>query len=344
VSYSQQERLALSELLEETGPDAPTLCEGWNTRDLVAHLVLRERRPDAAAGVMGGPVAGHTRRVQEQFKKRYTYPELIELLRSGPPQLSPFAIPGMDEKANMVEYFVHHEDVRRAAPGWEPRELSPGLSRALWGRLRGTRFFLRKAPVGIELAREDGGDEQSFRVTIRKGTPVVTVIGPPAELTMWATGRVGAARVRYDGTESSVAALRNWRGGELAAHFPLETLQVVVHVHVGAGGSGRCHVHRRRGPPRLANLPFAVGIPLGARELAPPGGDLDREGDHADHNRREYNVHEDVNDGADHQEHDQDTDGGKGHLDPAHPSVPFLLIIRSVPTQRPRGNDLRCRH
>jgi uncharacterized protein (TIGR03085 family) len=261
VSYSQQERFALSELLEETGPEAPTLCAGWDTRDLAAHLVLRERRPDAAAGVMGGPVAGHTRRVQEQLKKRYTYPELIELLRSGPPTLSAFAIPGVDEKVNTVEYFVHHEDVRRAAPGWEARELSPGLSQALWGRLRGARLFLRKAPVGIELAREDAGDEQLFRVTVRKGTPVVTVIGPPAELILWAMGRSGAARVRYDGTESSVTTLRNWRGAELAAHFPLETLQVVV--HVGMGGSGRRrHVNRRRGPPRLADLPLGVRIAL----------------------------------------------------------------------------------
>jgi uncharacterized protein (TIGR03085 family) len=214
VSYSQEERHALSALLEETGPEAPTLCAGWDTRDLAAHLVLREHRPDAAAGVMGGPVAGHTRRVQEQFKKRYSYPELIELFRTGPPRLSPFGIPGVDEKANTVEYFVHHEDVRRAAPGWEPRELSAGLSRALWGRLRSARFFLRKAPVGVELARDDGGDggdgQQAFRVTVRKGTPVVTVTGPPAELTLWAMGRTSAARVRFDGPENSVTALRNW--------------------------------------------------------------------------------------------------------------------------------------
>ena len=51
MSYSREERLALCALLDETGPDAPTLCEGWTTGDLAAHLVLRERRPDAAAGV-----------------------------------------------------------------------------------------------------------------------------------------------------------------------------------------------------------------------------------------------------------------------------------------------------
>src|SRR5262249_33102419 len=63
VSYARDERTALCALLGETGPGAPTLCEGWRTGDLAAHLVMRERRPDAAAGLLGGPLAGHTRRV-----------------------------------------------------------------------------------------------------------------------------------------------------------------------------------------------------------------------------------------------------------------------------------------
>ena len=47
MSYSQEERLALCALLDKSGPDAPTLCEGWTTGDLAAHLVLREHRPAA---------------------------------------------------------------------------------------------------------------------------------------------------------------------------------------------------------------------------------------------------------------------------------------------------------
>src|ERR1700733_15467942 len=108
MTYAQQERAALAALPHEAGPDGPTLCEGWQTRDLVAHLVLRERRPDAAVGVMGGPLAGYTARVQRQYLDRYSYAELIEQFRSGPPHLSVFAIPGADEAANSVEYFVHH--------------------------------------------------------------------------------------------------------------------------------------------------------------------------------------------------------------------------------------------
>jgi len=160
VSYSTQERQALCDLLEATGPDAPTLCEGWDTGDLAAHLVLREHRPDAAAGILGGPLAGHTARVQQRLRERTPFGDLVATIRSGPPRLSPMALPGMDERANAVEFFVHHEDVRRAADGWEPRDLSDGESDLLWHRLRMARFMLRKAPVGVELARDDMDGEK----------------------------------------------------------------------------------------------------------------------------------------------------------------------------------------
>ena len=218
MSYSRDERLALCALLEKTGPDAPTLCEGWNTGDLAAHLVLRERRPDAAAGILGGPLAGYTARVQAQLKQRMSFAELVRAIRTGPPHLSVMALPGVDERANAVEFFVHHEDVRRGAPGWEPRELGSGESDMLWHRLRIARFVLRKAPVGVELARDDVGpatdntDGASYRITARNATPAVTVVGSPAELTLWVMGRRAAARVRMDGIQAAVTKLAeaNW--------------------------------------------------------------------------------------------------------------------------------------
>ncbi len=214
MRYARDERLALCALLDEAGPREPTLCQGWATLDLAAHLVLREHRPDAGAGVLGGPLAGHTRRVQLRLMQRTPYPRLVEIIRSGPPRLSLFGLPGMDERANLVEYFVHHEDVRRARPGWEPRELDQGLADALWHRLGMARFLLRKAPVGVELARDDkpesgpgGRGGSRVRITAKARTPVVTVTGTPAELTMWALGRTAAARVRLDGSEADLKAL-----------------------------------------------------------------------------------------------------------------------------------------
>jgi len=157
----------------------------------------------------------------------------VRIIRSGPPRLSVMGLPGVDERANAVEFFVHHEDVRRGAPGWQPRELSGGESDMLWHRLRMARFLLRKAPVGVELARDDtvlagdntglagdstGSDRASaegpaYRITAKNATPAVTVVGSPAELTMWVMGRTGAARVRFDGTEAAVGQLTGtkWR-------------------------------------------------------------------------------------------------------------------------------------
>jgi len=218
MGYARDERLALSALLDQAGPREPTLCEGWTTLDLAAHLVLREHRPDAGLGLLGGPLAAHTRSVQHRLAGRTPYARLVQMFRSGPPRFSVFALPGADERANVVEYFVHQEDVRRAQPDWEPRRIDPGLTEVLWLRLRMARYVLRKAPVGVELARDDqpeparpGGPR--VRITAKARTPVVTVIGAPAELTLWVAGRTSAARVRLDGGEEAVAALSRTRWG-----------------------------------------------------------------------------------------------------------------------------------
>ncbi len=241
MRYARDERLALCALLDQEGPREPTLCQGWATVDLAAHLVLRERRPDAGVGILGGPLAAYTRDVQRKLAERTPFPRLVEMIRTGPPRFSLFGLPGADERANLVEYFVHHEDVRRAQPDWEPRKLDPGLTEALWHRLAMARFILRKAPVGVELARDDlpepaspgggpgdptpGGPAAAgpaagrtpgssrVRITAKARTPVVTVTGPPAELTMWAFGRTAAARVRLDGSEAAIQALTasRWR-------------------------------------------------------------------------------------------------------------------------------------
>ena len=216
VTYARDERLALCAALEAAGPDAPTLCAGWRTVDLAAHLVLRERRPDAAVGILGGPLAGYTERVRRGLVKGTAFPDLVKSIRNGPPRLSIFAIPGADARANFAEFLVHHEDVRRAQPDWQPRELDHRMTDQIWHELSRARLLLRKIPVGIEFAREDApepGEQHTVRMTVRPRTPVVTVIGAPAELMMWAFGRTGAARIRLEGAEADVAALRQARWG-----------------------------------------------------------------------------------------------------------------------------------
>ncbi|MFC8507100.1 TIGR03085 family metal-binding protein [Streptomyces sp. NPDC057411] len=203
-THAKRERLLLADLLEAAGPDAPTLCEGWRTRDLAAHVVVRERRPDAAAGAVVPVPAlkGRLERVQAEYAEK-PYAELVQLIRTGPPKLSPFTIKQVDEGANIVEFYVHAEDVRRAQPDWSARELDPVFSDALWSRLeRSARLLGRKAPVGLVLRRPNGQTTVAHR-----GTPVVTVSGEPGELTMFLFGRQDAAKVALEGEPEAIERL-----------------------------------------------------------------------------------------------------------------------------------------
>jgi uncharacterized protein (TIGR03085 family) len=202
-NYARRERLLLVDLLEAVGPDAPTLCKGWTTHDLVAHVVWRERRPDAVGGMFIKPLAARTARVHDEYAAK-PYPELLEQFRSGPPSLSVFGIPGADEAGNTIEYYVHGEDVRRAQSGWEPRVLDPEFAELLWKRLaRMAPVSGRRAPVGLVLRRPDGQT-----AVARKGTPVVTVTGEPAELLLFAMGRQEHAQVELEGDPDAITRIR----------------------------------------------------------------------------------------------------------------------------------------
>ncbi|MGD1217978.1 MULTISPECIES: TIGR03085 family metal-binding protein [Streptomyces] len=201
-THAKRERLLLADLLEAVGPDAPTLCEGWNARDLAAHVVVRERRADAAGGILIKPLAPRLERVMAEFAEK-PYEELIQLIRTGPPRFSPFSLKQIDEASNTVEFYVHTEDVRRAQPDWTPRELDTVFQDALWSRLERTaRLAGRGSPTGLVLRRPDGQT-----AVAHKGTPVVTVTGEPSELLMFALGRQQAADVELDGDKDAITKL-----------------------------------------------------------------------------------------------------------------------------------------
>ncbi|MFD8234505.1 TIGR03085 family metal-binding protein [Streptomyces sp. NPDC059696] len=201
-THAKRERLLLADLLETAGPEAPTLCEGWTTRDLAAHVVVRERRPDAAGGMLIKQLASRLDKVMAEYADK-PYEELIQLIRTGPPRFSPFSLKPVDEASNIIEFYVHTEDVRRAQPDWSPRDLDPVFQDALWSRLERTaRLMGRGVPTGLVLRRPDGQTAVAHR-----GTPVVTVTGEPSELVLFSYGRQSAAKVDLDGDENAIAKL-----------------------------------------------------------------------------------------------------------------------------------------
>jgi uncharacterized protein (TIGR03085 family) len=202
MSVASEERSELIELMERLGPDAPTLCEGWLTRDMAAHLIVRERRPDAAPGILIKPLAGLTDRAMREYSGK-PWHDLLTLLREGPPLWSPLAIDAIADRVNVVEFFVHHEDVRRGSPGWEPRPPDGRRDAMLWKALGMVgRVLYRRSPVGVVLRRPDGAEH-----AVRSGQRAVVVAGEPGELVLHGYGR-DAVRVDLRGEPAAVHAVQ----------------------------------------------------------------------------------------------------------------------------------------
>lgn len=198
MSLASRERAALTDLFESVGPDAPTLCEGWDTRDLAAHLHLRESSL-LAIGIMLKPLAGAMERRQREMASG-DWHTLVGRVRQ-PPRWSPSSVSAIDAKVNAAEYFVHHEDVRRAQPEWEPREISESDEKALWSILSAMgKQLYGKSRVPVVLRRPDGAE-----LVVKPGHPAVIVSGPVSELVMHAYGRTEHARVEIEGPDDLVA-------------------------------------------------------------------------------------------------------------------------------------------
>lgn len=208
TDVARQERQELCDLFLEVGPDAPTLCAGWTTRDLAAHLIVRESRPDAALGILIKPLAGYADSVQAKVAMR-PWPDLVREVRTGPPVLSVFRLPGAQGLADPFEFAIHHEDVRRAQPGWSPRGLPVAEQDLFWQRLsRAGRLLARTSPVGVALRRSDTGE----MIVAKAGTPSVTLIGEPLELVLRLYGRRECV-VDVEGSEGAVARFESARFG-----------------------------------------------------------------------------------------------------------------------------------
>ncbi|MGH3372124.1 MAG: TIGR03085 family metal-binding protein [Nocardioidaceae bacterium] len=202
-SLARTERAALCDLALALGPDAPTLSGEWTVKDLVVHLLVREGSP-AAIGIVVPPLARATEMASARLARR-DLSVLVERLRQGPPFYSPYRLGPVDRMLNTLEFFVHHEDIRRAQDGWTPRELPGKVQHALWRAIRvGGKALVRGAASGVVIERSDTGD----RAMLTGGGTTVVVRGLPAELVMFVYGRQAQAVVELEGSPADVAALR----------------------------------------------------------------------------------------------------------------------------------------
>lgn len=203
MSVTRDERRAMCDLFDELGPEQPTLCGTWTTRDLLAHLLVRERRPDASAGIVVPFLSGYTERVR-RAEADQRFPDMVRAFRSGPPLWAvPWSVPVLGDRANLFEFYVHHEDIRRAQPDWVPRPEDHRRDEALWSSLKLMgRVLFRHSPVGVTLRTVDRKD-----VVAKQGPNGVVLVGLPSEITLLAFGRSpDLARVVIQGEPEHAAA------------------------------------------------------------------------------------------------------------------------------------------
>lgn len=204
---ARAERQALADVLLQVGPDRPTLCAGWTTRDLAAHVVARDRNPVATAGPLVPALRGYGERLRRRLASR-PYAELVALVRLAP-WWSPVSNPLIEPLTNTMEFFIHHEDVRRGLPGWQPRQLSAAQERTLWTQVRVMGgFALRTFPAAVVLRAPGYGER-----TTGAGGDRLGVVGAPGELALFLSGRQRAARVHVDGPPETATRLRTARLG-----------------------------------------------------------------------------------------------------------------------------------
>jgi uncharacterized protein (TIGR03085 family) len=210
VPLDTQERLELCDLFDALGPSAPTLIDSWTAHALAAHLVLREH--DLVAGpclVLPGPFQRFAERRRAILAQRKDFTWLVERIRSGPP-IGFFRIGWVRALANLNEFFVHHEDVRRAN-SQGPRSLTPAMDAALWRNVRRGGRYLSRRLHACALELEWAGTDE--RVTVQSGEPTARLSGRPGELLLYVFGRQAAARVEVSGPPEAVAALRRTHFG-----------------------------------------------------------------------------------------------------------------------------------
>ncbi len=200
-SLARTERLGLVEVFRSLGPSAPTLCEGWRTADLLAHLVLRERKPVAALGILVSSLSARTEQLTLELASDFE--ANIRLFESGPPSWNPMRY--LDALVNGSEMLIHHEDVLRAQPEWKPRVLSAQAQqearRILRGAAqlmtRGAKVKVRPDPAGA-LTPANGevvirGDEVDIllRISGRSTNVHVTILGSAHDVQLFENSRLG---------------------------------------------------------------------------------------------------------------------------------------------------------
>ncbi|AKK06160.1 putative TIGR03085 family protein [Corynebacterium mustelae] len=188
MTFSASERHALAHLMRAVGPDFETLCEGWNVKDLLIHLIIRENYPLAAVGMFVSLAQGKLRSKTAELEKA-PFDKLLSQWENGS-RMWPLA--KLDRFVNVAEHFVHHEDVRRMLTDSHPRGFSRSDEAQLYDAARfAGKVMLKRStvPVILEPTGWPRVVVHDQRGVTDAGCDVATIRGDIGEIVLWIFGR-----------------------------------------------------------------------------------------------------------------------------------------------------------
>lgn len=202
-----EEREDFARSFHALGPAAPTILPGWDAEELLEHLLGRERHPHLIVGPkLPGPLGRRAASAQAAHRA-LPWTTRVEEFREGPGRLSP--VGALDGLSGQGELLIHHEDLRRAQDGWEPRRLSPAVADDAWRAVGLMTPLAMRLRADVTLVSPLGGRQ----VRARRAEGSLRVHGEPLELLLWISGRDEVARVRVHGDAGGMRALREGRRG-----------------------------------------------------------------------------------------------------------------------------------
>jgi len=202
-SIAKSERSGIAETLLKVGPDSATLCSGWTSFDLLIHLILREKRPDAAFGENIPFLKDKSQKLKAAIIAK-GFEQAVEDFAKGPKLPSFFALPGVDAVANAFEFIVHHEDLLRAQPDYQIREIPSQQLETLWKWFtKSAPLYFRKAKMGLVLESELG------TYTIKTGKECLTLKGSVIDLILYAFGRKSVTNIEFSGDSELIELFKS---------------------------------------------------------------------------------------------------------------------------------------
>jgi uncharacterized protein (TIGR03083 family) len=200
---ARQERTDLAAFLATLSPQqwqAPTLCEQWRVRDVVAHVISYDDVGPRGLLALAARGRFQITRINAAALARYQTRSPQQLLALLTEHVQPRGVPAaLGGRVGLVETLIHHQDIRRALGRPRPipaERLLPALRLAMiapdiggpW-RIRGVRLIATDLRFSAGAGPQVRGPAEALLMAIAGRRGIVNELSGPGQAKL--AGRIG---------------------------------------------------------------------------------------------------------------------------------------------------------